>query len=131
MSRRFMAVVLAAATILSGLVWRLAPLHLPGFAYKYGGSVLYGAMLYWLLAAGFPRARTVVLAVAATGLAFGIECFKLVRGPGLDAFRLTLAGRLVLGRVFTVGALVAYAVGIGCVAVLDGWWCRHRRVSHP
>ena len=121
MLRRRKCIVLAALTILAGLVWRLAPLHLPGFAYKYGGSALYAAMLYWLLAASFPRARTLALAVASTVLAFAIECFKLVHRPALDAFRITLPGKLILGRVFTVGALVAYAVAIAATAAVDSY----------
>ncbi len=117
--RRRRAMTWAVAAIVAGLVWRLAPLHLPAFAYKYGGSALYAAMLYWLLAAAFPRLRVLVVAVLATALAFLVEAFKLSHRPALDAFRITLAGKLLLGRVFTSGALLAYAVAIAAVALLD------------
>ena len=118
-SRRLQALGWAALAIVVGLVWRLAPLHLPAFAYKYGGSMLYAAMIYWLLVAGFPRARVARVAASATLLCFVIEAFKLVHRPALDAFRMTLAGKLLLGRVFTVGALLAYAAAVCLVASLD------------
>jgi hypothetical protein len=53
-------------------------------------------------------------------ISVGVEFFKLVHAPGLDAFRLTLAGKLVLGRFFGWWDIVAYLVAIGAVAWLDG-----------
>jgi hypothetical protein len=42
---------LAGITIVAGLVLRLAPLGLPFAVTKWGGSVLWAAMVYWLAAA--------------------------------------------------------------------------------
>jgi hypothetical protein len=106
-------------TIVAGLVWRLGPLHLGAFALKYGGSVLYAAMLYGLVVVAFPYWRVRWVAALALALAFLVEAFKLVHWAALDAFRYTLAGKLVLGRVFTMGALVAYAAGVAAAALLD------------
>ena len=82
--RRSHALGWAVSAIITGLVWRLAPLHLPPFAYKYGGSVLYAAMLYWLVVAAFPRAR--VPAIAATALdAVGGAILGALGGAAVNA----------------------------------------------
>ena len=52
-------------------------------------------------------------------IAIGVELFRLVHFPWLDAFRLTLPGALLLGRVFSVWNMVAYGVGIGLGMLLD------------
>jgi Protein of unknown function (DUF2809) len=114
---RFRRLALALATILCGLIWRLAPLHLPPFFYKYGGSALYAIMIFWLVAAAAPKARRITTALWAMALVTAIECIKLVHTPALDAFRLTLAGKLILGRYFSGYDLIAYAVGILVIAI--------------
>lgn len=106
---------LAAAAVVAGcgLAWRLAPLGLPPFWLKYGGSVLWGAMVLLFVGAGWPRpvhARTV--AGMALLVATASELFRLVHAPVLDAFRLTLPGALLLGRVFSGWNVLAYVVGI-------------------
>lgn len=121
MKRRTWSFLLAALAIFAGLVWRLAPLPLPAFAYKYGGSALYAAMLYWLIAAAAPRARTAAVAAGAVLLAWSVEGFKLFHRPALDLFRFTLAGKLLLGRVFTFGALLCYALTVAAIALADGY----------
>jgi beta-N-acetylhexosaminidase len=45
--------------------------------------------------------------------------FKLYHSPGLDAFRLTLPGILLLGRYFSLWDILAYWTGIALAAVLD------------
>ena len=45
------------------------------------------------------------------------EFFKLFHAPALDAFRLTLPGILLLGRIFSVWDIVAYWLAI-CIAAL-------------
>lgn len=122
MRRRLWALFDGGLSIVLGVLWRFAPLHLPAFARKYGGSLLYAGMLYWLVVALAPRMRVWGVAVWALGLAWGVEAFKLVHWGALDAFRITLAGKLMLGRVFTLGALVAYAVGVLVVAGVDRVW---------
>jgi hypothetical protein len=39
--------------------------------------------------------------------------------PGIDAFRVTLAGKLLLGRFFSAWDIVAYWVAIAVAAALD------------
>ncbi len=101
------------------MAWRLAPLHLPPFAFKYGGSALWAIAVYWTVAIFLPRTSPVRLAFAAAIVAVAVECFKLVRSPSVDYFRETLAGKLLLGRYFTFGAIIAYWLAIAAVAVFD------------
>jgi hypothetical protein len=49
-----------------------------------------------------------------------VELTRLVHSPWLDDFRLTLAGALLLGRIFSLWNIVAYAVGIVLGAAIDG-----------
>jgi hypothetical protein len=129
-SRRTQSLFLAAITIPCGLLWRFAPLHLPPFLYKYGGSAFYAIELYWLYAAALLHARTFTLAVAAIVTSAAVEFFKLFRNPAVDSFRLTLPGKLLLGRFFSIGALIAYTVAIAAVALLDhALLRRHHRIN--
>ncbi|NLR95825.1 DUF2809 domain-containing protein [Rhizobium sp. P38BS-XIX] len=86
---------------------------------KYGGSILWGTMVYWLLAAIFVDVRRDGIALAALILAVGVELFRLWHTPALDAFRLTNAGALLLGRVFSPWNILAYAAGIAAALLLD------------
>lgn len=92
---------------------------LPFAVVKYGGSILWGAMVYWLLATIFVSPRRFRIAVAALLIAVVVELFRLWHTPDLDAFRLTAAGALLLGRVFSLWNIVAYAAGIALSLALD------------
>lgn len=124
--RRRLCGTLLAFTIPLGLVWRLVPLHLPQFAFKYGGSALWAAALYWATAALLPRAMRSRVAILTVLVATSVELFKLVIWSPLDHFRDTLAGKLLLGRYFTLGALLAYWLAIGLCAFLDRRFLRAR-----
>ncbi|MCW0983162.1 DUF2809 domain-containing protein [Agrobacterium sp. BT-220-3] len=91
---------------------------LPFVAVKYGGSVLWGAMVYLLLAAAFPsrwHGYEVHIAILTVVL---VELVRLVHFPALDAFRATTAGALLLGRVFSLWNIVCYVAGIGAAAIM-------------
>ena len=92
---------------------------LPPFLYKYGGSVLWAAMIYWLLALVAPGARPLRLAIVAAVIATAVELFKLVHTPALDVFRLTFAGKVILGRFFYWSDFLAYYAAIAFVASVD------------
>ena len=117
--RRIVCGVLVLVTVVCGLVWRMAPLGLPAVLVKYGGSALWAVMVYWLVAFLLPRKAPRFLGLLAAVVAAGVECFKLYHSPGLDVFRLTLAGKLLLGRVFSVRDIAVYWLAIVVVACLD------------
>lgn len=111
--------VVAAAVIVVGRAVRFVPLGLPAGVVKYAGSTLWGAMVYGLLACLRPVAALRRLVLVALVIAVAVEFFRLVHTPWIDAFRLTLAGQLLLGRVFSLWNLLEYAVGIAVAAGLD------------
>jgi hypothetical protein len=99
---------------------------LPFFPVKYGGSLLWGSLVYWLTAVLAPRRSAGLVAGLSLILAIGVELFRLYQTPWLDAFRLTIAGALLLGRVFSLWNILAYAIGILAAAALDHWVRRGR-----
>ncbi len=99
-------------TIALGLCARFAPLGLPWFWSKYLGSMLWAAALYWLLALLLPRMRSATLAALSIVIAILVELSRLVPERHIDAFRLTLAGRLLLGRYFSIKNITAYVIAI-------------------
>jgi hypothetical protein len=128
---------LCAAIIVGGLGLRALGLRLglPAFIVKYGGSVLWGAMVFFLVALAASRLSRRVIALISAAIAIAVELFRLVHTPALDAFRLTLAGALLLGRIFSAWDMVAYGVGIIVALGLDRFAARlspsNARVNFP
>jgi Protein of unknown function (DUF2809) len=114
-------------TIALGLAWRMVPLGLSPFWFKYGGSALWAIALYWFLAVCLPRLSVAGLAFLSASVAAVLEFSRLWSVPTVDAFRLTLAGRLLLGHYFSLKNIVAYWVAIALAALLDGWLVRGAR----
>lgn len=127
--------LLAAAmmVIIGGLCLRAFgyEVGLPFVAVKYGGSVLWGAMVYLLLAAILPsrwygyKVHIAVIAVVV------VELIRLVHFPALDAFCATAAGALLLGRVFSVWNIVCYIGGIAVASFTSGRGLRALPSSPP
>ena len=112
---------LCLSIIVCGLALRkFGPgLGLPSVLVKYGGSMLWGTMVFFLVAIaapGQPRWRMTLISAL---LAVCVELFRLVHTRWLDDFRLTTAGALLLGRVFSPWNMLAYGVGIMLGMILD------------
>ncbi|MBR0863769.1 hypothetical protein ACVIWV_005486 [Bradyrhizobium diazoefficiens] len=112
---------LALVVIACGLSlrWYGFPLGLPAFVVKYGGSLLWATMVFVLVGVLLPRLSRMQLAAIAAAIAVVVEFSRLVHTPWLDAFRLTTAGALLLGRIFSLWNLVAYAAGIAFGVWID------------
>jgi hypothetical protein len=124
---------LCLAIIVSGLGLRGfgLGLGLPAVFVKYGGSVLWGTMVFFLLAMATPGLSRQHIALISAGIAVCVELFRLVHAPWLDAFRLTLAGALLLGRIFSLWNMLAYGVGIVLGMLLDrAGTCSARDAPH-
>lgn len=117
--RRLRTLTALIVTVALGLGWRFLPLHLPYFAWKYGGSMLWASAVYWMLAVIAPRARVVSLAVFAGLISIAVEFSRLIDSPALDHFRHTLAGRLLLGAIFSPRNIAAYLLAILLTALTD------------
>ncbi len=94
------------------LRWYGFALGLPAFVVKYGGSLLWATTVFLLAGLLLLRLSRRQLAAIAMAVAVVVEFSRLVHTPWLDAFRLTTAGALLLGRIFSPWNLLAYAVGI-------------------
>jgi len=119
--RSLIRVALALAVIACGLSlrWYGFPLGLPTFVVKYGGSLLWATMVFLLAGVLLPLTTRSQLAAIAMVIAIVVEFSRLVHTPWLDAFRLTTAGALLLGRIFSLWNVVAYAVGIAFAVWID------------
>jgi len=122
--RRFLMMVracLCLSIIVSGLALRGfgLGLGLPVFFVKYGGSLLWAAMVFFLVALAASSLKRPGIALISASIAFCVKLFRLVHDPWLDAFRLTIAGALLLGRVFSPWNMLAYGCGIILAMLLD------------
>jgi hypothetical protein len=125
---------LCLAVIICGLILRRCGLGwgLPALVVKYGGSLLWGTMVFLLVAMATSRLSRQRMALIAVAIALGVELFRLAHAPWLDAFRLTPAGALLLGRVFSAWNMLAYGIGIALGALVDhvGAWAPARAGSN-
>jgi hypothetical protein len=124
--RSLFCLLLLLITIPIGLAVRLLPLGLPWVLYKYLGSTLWAVALYWFLGALLPRLRPPALATVSIAIATVLEFSRLAPIAPVDAFRLTFAGKILLGRYFSVNNIAAYVCGIALAAALDHY-IAHRR----
>ncbi len=114
--------VLALAVVTAGLLCRARFMPLPPVLSKYGGDALWALMV--VVGFGFllPRASTLVVALLALTFSWGVEFSQLYHAPWIDAVRVTLPGRLVLGNTYNLPDLPAYVLGIGIGALLEWRW---------
>ena len=111
-------VVIVCGLALRGFGYRLG---LPFAVVKYGGSVLWGTALFLFVAICAARWTLTNIACIALAIAVCVELSRLIHTPWLDAFRLTLPGALLLGRVFSPYNIVAYGCGIALGIALIKW----------
>ena len=112
--------LLVTIIVLGLALRRFGPcLGIPASIVKYGGSILWGAMVFFLVAIARPRFSRWPAAAISAVIAVGVEVFRLFHTPWLDEFRLTLAGTLLLGRIFSVWNILAYGAGILLAVGLD------------
>jgi hypothetical protein len=118
-------VCLCLLVIIAGLVLRGfgRDFGLPASIVKYGGSILWGSMVFLLVAILAPGRQRKPIALLALSVAICVELSRLIHVSWLDSFRLTTAGALLLGRIFSPLNIAAYAAGIVLGALLDRLVC--------
>ena len=115
------AVALMAAGLALRMVPRAVGWHLPLPLHHYGGGFLWGGLVYALVAAARPpRCRRPACLVATLAIIVAVEMFRLVHASAVDAFRLTVVGQWLLGRVFAPMNIVVDGLGAVVVAVALG-----------
>ncbi|WP_213738045.1 DUF2809 domain-containing protein [Bradyrhizobium sp. dw_411] len=117
----FIRAGLCLLIIVSGLALRGLGFSfgLSAFVVKYGGSLLWAAMVFFLVAMAASHSSRLSVGLISAAIAIGVELFRLIHAPWLDAFRLTLPGALLLGRIFSLWNMLAYGVGIIFAVGLD------------
>jgi len=113
------SLVLLFVTTAAGLIVRTVPLDLSPLVVKYGGSMLWALDIYWLVSTILSRSSLVASAMIAGLLATAVEFLKLYHTPDLEAFRYTLAGTLLLGRIFSFSDIAAYWFAVAMGALID------------
>ena len=126
MKRRLIYIAVAVIVIALGLLARWPALGLPREVAKYAGSVLWAAMVYFLLRALVLRWPVISAAVGAAVLVALGEATQLISIPWFDAMRATTLGHLIFGRTFAVEDIVAYWIGI-LVAAAGEWIASRER----
>ena len=79
-------------------------------------------MVYFLIALARPNAGSGQKLVVAVGIALLVEFSRLYHSSWLDEFRTTLAGAILLGRVFSPWNIVAYVIGVVTIGIFDARW---------
>ena len=117
--RRLACLAIILLLIPIGLVCRFVPIGLPQFIVKYGGSALWAAVVYWLIAFILARTPPLTLGFIALAVTAAVEFIKKIQSPGLDAFRDTFAGKVMLGRYFSYTDIAVYWLAVISVAWID------------
>lgn len=121
---------LLAVTIVAGLASRAFPTWQPAVVARFGGDVLWAAMVFWVLALARPRAGTLRLGLAALAIATAVELSQLSRAPWIETLRRSRLGALAVGRGFLWSDLVCYALGVGLAMAVDTILRRGQRSAH-
>lgn len=116
---RLVLLLSVGVVIAMGLASRKFPTLLPAALGKYPGDALWAAMIFLLLALLSPRARSSHLAPLAFIVCCLVEFSQLYQADWLNHIRSTTLGHLVLGAGFSWTDIVAYAVGVAIVALVD------------
>ena len=109
------------AIIGGGIVSRLVHTGFELFD-KYLGDALYAAMAYAILRVFWPFAKSTRIAILTMAVMTALELFQLTLIPARlftsDSAALRIIARL-MGTEFSPADLAAYAVGIGCILLID------------
>jgi hypothetical protein len=117
--RVVVSLLLIVVTMMAGLTIRFAHVGLPVFMVKYGGSALWAMMIYWIVSSVLGTWSVKSAALVAGCVATAVEFFKLYHAPALDGFRHTIAGALLLGRIFSFRDIAVYWIAIAIAAGVD------------
>ena len=112
-------VVLAAATLVIGLLVHLAGTGLHPAVRDVLGDALWTTMMLWWVSVVAPRAPLLARGAVALSISFIVEVSQLYHAGWIDSLRRTLPGHLVLGSGFDPRDLLAYTGGALAAMCLD------------
>lgn len=117
--RRLICLATILLLVPLGLLCRFVPLGLPPLIVKYGGSFLWAAMVYWLIAFLFARTSPRSLGLMALVVTAAVEFAKRIHTPDLGVFRNTFAGKVLLGRHFSYMDIGVYWASVSFAVWID------------
>jgi uncharacterized protein DUF2809 len=126
--KRHIYILIVLAVVIAGILSRLFRSNVV-LLDKYLGDALYAALLYLLLSLVWPSGSTIRKAVVALNLMICIETFQLTLIPlQLSQSQNTVLKILavVLGTRFSWLDLLAYAIGIAGIYLIDEYVIRER-----
>jgi hypothetical protein len=105
--------------IILGLTVRGLGELLPDFLDKYSGDVLWGLMVYFVIAFILNKRDIISISILAFLFAAAVEASQLYHAPWIDAIRSNRLGGLILGYGFLWSDIICYAVGIALGALIE------------
>jgi hypothetical protein len=102
-----------------GLLSRWHGRSIPAFFASYTGDYIAGWMAYCGMAVLFPKKSIKKLAIFSLVMAYALECSQLYHTPGLDRFRTTFIGHMMLGQGFLWSDLICDTAGIFSAAIAE------------
>lgn len=120
---------LLCATILLGIATRAMPMAFPELIARYGGDVLWAAMVVWILAPLRTAAAPRALGLMALTIAMLIEVSQLYQAPWINAVRATRVGALALGQGFLWIDILCYVIGVTLAVAVDASIVRQSRTG--
>jgi len=121
MRHRINYVILVIGVIVLGLLSRELSIWLP----KWIGDILWGLMVFFIMGFLFRKKSTLNNALSSAVFSIVVEAAKLFHTPGIDAFRYTTAGGLLLGHAFSWQNILCYITGIAIGALGESLWIRY------
>ncbi len=111
--------IIVIATVGVGLLSRSGLVSSDTLFVKYGGDVLWAAMVYWGAAVLFFNRTYRAPFLFALLFSFGIEFSQFSHATWLMDMRSTRLGALILGHGFLFSDLICYTVGITIALFVD------------
>lgn len=113
-------------TVFCGIYARIKTVWFPDCVNLVLGDILYAFMVYFLVAFLFMNRSLAFRFKMAILFCYLIEISQLYQSEWINALRVTVLGKLVLGSGFLWTDLLAYAIGAGVAFLVDKFCIRHR-----
>lgn len=122
--RRVVYAAVVVAIVVLGLAIHLHGSFLNARIRDVAGDALWASMMAAGISALIPEQKSVTRYTSALCICYAVEFSQLWHTPGVDQFRATRLGALMLGSGFDWRDLVAYACGVLAFAWADTWLSR-------
>lgn len=127
---RIIYCIIIILTIATGLFVRIKSTWFPDIVNLYLGDILYAFMMYYIVSCIAPAKPIGIRAIIALAICFAIELLQLYQADWINAIRLTLPGRLVLGSGFLWSDLLVYCIGVLAAYIFEKFMLSKGNIAH-